>query len=88
MLDDIFIENCPKLDLHGENRASTRVLLKEFINDNYILKNCRVVIVHGIGTGILKNEVHEILKDNKLVEDFHLSRYNIGCTIVYIKKKD
>ena len=38
-LDDIFIDSLPSLDLHGETRDSARVLIKEFINDNYILRN-------------------------------------------------
>ena len=34
-LDDIFINSLPTLDLHGEIRDSARVLVNEFINDNY-----------------------------------------------------
>ena len=41
-LDDVFINNLPTLDLHGETRDSSRVLVKEFINDNYILKNNKI----------------------------------------------
>ena len=85
--DDIFVDSLPTLDLHGETRDSTRVLVKEFINDNYVLKNYKVAIIHGIGLGIVKDEVYKVLKNNKLVEDFHLNRYNLGCTIVYIKSK-
>ena len=88
MLDDIFIENIPKLDLHGETRISSKILVNEFINDNYIMKNYRVVIVHGLGTGALKDEVHKTLKSNKLVLEYHLSHYNVGCTIVNIKKRN
>lgn len=85
-LDDIFIDSLPTLDLHGEIRDSARVLVKEFIQDNYILKNKRIVIIHGIGKGILKDEVHSILKKSKYVEDFHLNCFNAGCTIVYLKR--
>ena len=48
--------NLPKLDLHGEYRESARILINEFINDNYKLGNEKVIIVHGIGKGIIKNE--------------------------------
>lgn len=85
-LDDIFINNIPTLDLHGEIRSSARVLIKEFVYDNYVLKNRRILIIHGVGTGALKNEVSEVLKINKMVESFHLNSYNQGCTIVYLKK--
>ena len=57
-LDDIFIDNLPKLDLHGETRDSSRVLVKEFINDNYILKNNKIIIIHGIGKGIKIGRAH------------------------------
>lgn len=84
--DDIFISNIPTLDLHGEIRSSARVLVKEFIYDNYVLKNNRILIIHGVGTGALKKEVREVLKTNKMIESFHLNPYNPGCTVVYLKK--
>lgn len=86
-LDDIFINSLPSLDLHGETRDSARVLVKDFINDNYFLKNEKIVIIHGIGKGILKDEVYSILKRDKRVEQYHINPYNIGCTLVYIKKR-
>lgn len=86
IFDDIFVNNLPSLDLHGEIRSSARVLIKEFIYDNYVLKNNRVLIIHGVGTGALKKEVQEVLRVSKIVENFHLNPYNPGCTVVYLKK--
>ena len=86
-LDDIFMDNFPTLDLHGEVRDSARVLIKEFINDNYFLKNRKIVIIHGIGTGALKEETYQILKKDKRVENFHLNHYNSGSTMIYLKKR-
>lgn len=84
-LDDVFIDNVPSLDLHGEFRFSARVLVKEFIYDNYVLKNKRILIIHGVGTGAIKEEVYNVLKNDKRVESYHLNHYNQGCTIVYLK---
>ena len=84
--DDIFINNLPSLDLHGEIRDSARVLIKEFILDNYTLKNYKIVIIHGVGKGILKDELYSILNRSKYVDSFHLNHFNSGCTIVYLKK--
>jgi len=56
--------NWPHLDLHGEDRDSARILIEEFLNDNYKLKKMNVVIVHGIGEGVLKKTVHDTLKRN------------------------
>lgn len=86
-MDDVFINNLPSLDLHGEIRSSARVLIKEFVEDNYLLKNEKVIIIHGVGTGALKDETYKVLKSNKHVEDFHINHYNPGCTLVYIKKR-
>ena len=86
-LDDIFISNLPTLDLHGETKDSYRVLLNEFIYDNYFLKNEKIVVVHGKGKGILKEEVRKVLKMSKYVLDFHINNYNDGCTLIYLKKK-
>ena len=53
-LDDvIFNSNLPTLDLHAFDRDTARVKILEFINDNLILKNEIICIVHGIGSGVL-----------------------------------
>ena len=78
--------NLPCLDLHGEDRESARILVNEFVRDNYKLGNFRVVIVHGLGTGIVKKSVHNTLKSNRLVTDYKIDNFNIGCTIVDICK--
>jgi len=82
MMNLLYRKNMPELDLHGETRDTARVLVKEFINDNYKLKSFEIAIVHGIGTGILKKEVHKVLKENKLVQTFGLDNFNSGCTLV------
>lgn len=84
-VDDLFIDNLPTLDLHGEIKQSARVLVNEFINDNYFLKNKKVVIIHGIGSGALRKEVNAVLKNNKRVSSFRLVGYNTGCTLVYLR---
>ena len=86
-LDDVFINNLPTLDLHGETRDSSRVLVKEFIEDNYVLRNKKVLIIHGVGKGIVKDETHKVLKQDKRVLEYQANHYNIGCTLVYIKDK-
>lgn len=81
----IFIDNLPSLDLHGIDSATAKVLINDFIRDNKIMKNKNVIIIHGIGTGIIKNTTQEVLKYNKDVKDFKIYPYNAGCTIVEIK---
>lgn len=81
----IFIENFPKLDLHCVERDVSRVMVNDFIKENYRLKNEIVVIIHGIGKGIIKDEVTKTLKKNKYVADFKLHYNNVGCTIVKLQ---
>ena len=63
------------------------LLIKEFIEDNYNLKMKKILIIHGVGKGIIKDEVIKCLRLNKLVEEYHLNHYNSGCTLVYLKDK-
>lgn len=80
----IFIDNLPKLDLHGYDRESAILYINDFINDNYKQKINIFCIVHGIGSGILKTATHETLKKNKKVLEYKTYYYNQGCTVVEI----
>lgn len=83
MIDDyILFKNLPTLDLHGEDRVGASVKVISFINDNYKLRNKLLLIIHGKGLGILKNEVFNTLKHNKHVKTYKLDIFNEGTTIV------
>ena len=79
--------NLPTLDLHGEDRITAEILVKQFIDDNVKLKNPKLIIIHGIGTGILKKQVHSLLKKDKRVDKYYINFFNVGCTIVEIEEK-
>lgn len=79
--------NLPTLDLHGIDRDYARILINEFIEDNYKMKNNMVLIVHGIGSGIIRKITQNTLKNNNKVEEYKIDNFNAGQTIVYIKKK-
>ena len=83
---DPFLANVPFLDLHGENCDSARVLIDDFINDNIKLKNYKIVVIHGKGGYILKDFIHNYLKNDKRIDNYYLD-INIGQTIVELKKK-
>ena len=82
----IFIDSLPTLDLHGFDADYARIKINEFINDNYKMKNYNVVIVHGIGSGIIRKVTQDTLKKNKYVLDYKIFIGNNGCTIVEIKE--
>lgn len=81
----IFTESFPKLDLHGLDRETARVEIEDFIRDNKKLKNDIIVIIHGIGSGIIRNATHETLRKNKSVIEYKTLYNNNGSTIVKIK---
>ena len=83
----ILYNNIPSLDLHGIDRDYAEILINEFIQDNYKIKNTKVVIIHGIGTGIIRKKTQEVLKKNKLVKEYKLDIFNPGMTTVDIVKK-
>ena len=80
--------NLPSLDLHGVDRDYARILINDFIEDNYKIKNYTVLIVHGIGTGTIKHAVHDTLRRNNYVIDYQVFAGNVGCTIVEMKMKN
>lgn len=75
----------PKIDVHGETTDTVVFVVNDFINDNLKMKNEYILIIHGKGTGVLRKKVHEILKDNKLVNKYELDVMNLGQTIVKLK---
>ena len=81
----IFTESLPKIDLHGLDRDTARVSVNDFIKDNIIMKNEIIIIVHGIGSGILRKTVDETLRKNKNVTEYKTLYNNNGSTIVKIK---
>ena len=84
-ISNIFTNNLPKLDLHGETKDTARVLVNDFIRDNIKLRNDKLVIIHGIGSGILKHAVSDTLRKNKNVIEFGIDFMNEGSTIVRVK---
>ena len=81
----IFPDSFPKLDLHGYDRETDRVAINDFINDNLKMKNEIITIIHGIGSGIIRNTTIETLKKNNKVIEYKSNYSNRGCTIVKIK---
>lgn len=83
-MEDIFLKGLPKIDLHGYDAETARVATNDFINDNLIMNNDKLVIIHGKGMGIVKRSVHDVLSSRKEVFDFHTDNLNDGLTIVYL----
>lgn len=83
----IFTQNLPSIDLHGFDCEYANIKINEFIQDNVIMKNEIVAIIHGIGSGKIKEQTHKTLRQNKNVLDFKLFYNNVGTTIVKLRIK-
>ena len=77
----IFVDNLPSVDLHGLDKDAARLKVLELINDNIKMKNDIICIIHGVGSGILKREVHNTLKNCPKVLEYKIFYNNVGCTI-------
>lgn len=83
-----FFANYKVLDLHGETRSEIKLLVNNFINEALLLKEKNIIIVHRIGEGILRKELHNLLKENKKVKEYKLDTNNLGMTIVKLGNKN
>lgn len=81
----MFSSKSPILNLHGETRDTIKYLLDGFILDNIKLKVLYVGVIHGRSSDILKNKVHELLKQSKYVDSYKVDIFNPGMTIVKLK---
>lgn len=84
-MNDPFLYNLPYLDVHGLDREYTIMLLKNLILESILLKNYKIYIIHGKGSGILKKEIHNYLKTNKYVEKYYIYNFNDGITMIELK---
>lgn len=81
----LILSSYPSIDLHGMDREYAVFKVREFIDDCYKLKYEKIVIIHGVGTGILKDTVRSYLQKEKLVLEYKLDFMNPGCTLVTLK---
>lgn len=71
------------LDLHGKRVEEALSLVEDAVNRAILDKRDRLQIIHGIGSGRVKNAVHEYLAGLSVVEAFKLDEFNRGTTWVY-----
>lgn len=78
----------PELNLLGLTVDEAIPIVDKYLDDCYMAKLTPVRIVHGKGTGALRNGIHRYLKTNKLVDSFRLGSFGegeMGVTIVSLK---
>lgn len=78
----------PEINLIGKTTDEAIPALDKYLDDAHLsgLPSCRVV--HGRGTGALRNAVHQYLRRQKFVKAYRLGEYgegDAGVTIVEFK---
>ncbi len=74
----------PELDLRGMDALEASAVLTLFLDNAYMANLTQVRIIHGKGTGVLRQMVHDELRRNKHVKKFRLGVYGEGETGVTI----
>lgn len=80
--------NIPFLDLHGADRDYARITINDFISDHYKIKSKKILIIHGIGTGVIRKVTQETLRKNKLVKSYRIDFFNPGTTVVELHERN
>lgn len=72
------------VDLRGMDSIEAVYTTDKYIDDAYMGGLKEVTIIHGKGTGILRNSINEMLKRNSHVKSYRLGEYGEGGTGVTV----
>ena len=78
-----------EIDLHGLIADEALYRLDKYLREAHMMGLLQVRVVHGKGTGTLRQVVREMLKDHPLVESYRLARPEEGgggATVVELRK--
>lgn len=78
----------PEINLIGKTVDEALSMLDKYLDDAYLSHIPMVTVIHGRGTGALRNAVHGFLKKSKYVKDYRIGGFNegnTGATIVEFK---
>ena len=70
----------PSSEVHLRHLAIDEALLKldKYLNDAFMAGLCQVKVIHGKGTGTLRQAVHRTLAQHPLVKSYRLGDYGEG----------
>lgn len=68
----------PEINLIGNTVDQALALLDKYLDDAYLAKLHQVTIIHGMGTGALRNAVQNHLKKSKYIKSYRMGEYGEG----------
>jgi len=68
------------IDIRGVDGEEGRYMVDKYLDDAFMAGLGEVTIIHGKGTGTLRNAICEMLKKHHHVKSFRLGNYNEGGT--------
>jgi DNA mismatch repair protein MutS2 len=77
------------VDVHGENLDTAEMIVDKYLDDAFLAGLHEVTVVHGVGTGVLKNGLRRMFKSNKHVKSCRpggVGEGGEGTTIVTLKQ--
>ena len=78
----------PEVDLRGMMVDEALLAMERYLDSAVMAKLKTVTIIHGKGTGALRQAVQNELKRNRYVKSYRLGRYGegeMGVTVVELK---
>lgn len=78
----------PEIDLRGLESVDAVLAAERYLDSAVMAKLKTVTIIHGKGTGALREAIQQMLRHNKLVKTYRLGRYGegeTGVTVVELK---
>lgn len=79
----------PSLDLRGQTLDDALINVDKYLDDAYLAFLNEVTIIHGKGTGVLRQGIVDMLRNHSHVKSYRPGAYGeggIGVTIVEIKR--